>query len=121
LKLVVNPKCIEDQRESLSRSRSRQRSGGTEDTTPFKPVREQTKAAADQIFDSLAQACPGLTAIVVDYVVSHGLRKCVGLLRSRQTDLAGNLKFVGLIVDIATLKDSVPDYGMSWAEVDLEY
>jgi hypothetical protein len=28
---------------------------------------------------------------------------------------------VGLIVDIATLKDNVPDYGMSWAEVDLEY
>jgi hypothetical protein len=30
------------------------------------------------------------------------------------------MKFVGHIVDIATLKDSVPDYGMSGAEVGLE-
>jgi hypothetical protein len=119
LKLLVNPKCIEDQRESLSRSQPRD--GDTEDTTLFRLARDQVKAAADQIFDSLAQACPGLIAIVVDYEVSRALRKRVGILRSRQTDLAGNTKFVGHIVDIATLKDSVPDYEMSGAEVNLEY
>jgi hypothetical protein len=119
LKLVVNPKCIEDQREGLSLRQ--QRDGDMEDTTLFGLVRDQVKTAADQIFDSLAEVCPGLIAIVVDYEVSHALRKRVGLLRSKQTDLAGNTKFVGHIVDIAIIKDSVPHYGMSGAEVNLEY
>lgn len=70
-----------------------------EDTEPVRMARDQAKLAADQIFDCLAQACPQLNAIVIDYVEAWKVWQRVRFVRSKQTNSLGNERFVGLSVD----------------------
>lgn len=95
-----------------------------EDTEPVGLARDQAKIAADQIFDSLASACPVLVAIVIDYAENWDVWQRVGFVRSKQTDRAGNERFVGLPVDIKTIEDYTPypdvlgdalEYSECWA------
>lgn len=75
-------------------------------------ARDQAKMAADQIFDNLAQACPGLVAVVIDYVECWYLLERVCLIRSKKTDATGGETFVGLPVDLQTIKDCLPYCGV---------
>jgi hypothetical protein len=79
----------------------------------FKRAIDHAKPVASEIFASLGEVCPELIAIVIDYVADLVVLKRVPFLRSKETDCAGSERFVGLPVDLATIRDCVPDCGES--------
>lgn len=108
LKSSVSPECLRGEK-------NKQHSWPRYDPkveAPFVLARQQAKAASDQIFNTLAQACPGLVAIVIDHVDRWELTERVAFLRSKRTDAAGYTKFVGVPVALQTLKDHIPDPGV---------
>jgi hypothetical protein len=77
--------------------------------TQEKTAKDHVKVMADHFFGVLAPACPHLVALVVEATWEDGDElECGGFIRTKQTDVFGNISYVGVAVKEEAVKEYVP-------------
>lgn len=72
-------------------------------------AKDQARAAADLIFDSLVPRCPWFVALVLDLNTEYGdSHCCMEFLRSKQIDVFGKASHVARQVEGGTVKHYEP-------------
>lgn len=119
MKLAVEPECLSD--ESLDRDIGYE-SEECEHAELLKDdlrdvkldlhverAKDQARAAADLVFDSLVPSCPWFVALIVDLNTEYGdPLHSMEFLRSKQINVFGKMSYVGRPVEQGTIKHYEP-------------
>lgn len=116
MKLAVAPKCLSDEildgesdYEPEECERAKQLANDMQDfkiALHIERAKDQARAAADLVFDSLVPCCPWFVALALDLNTEHDSDSMcsVEFLRSKQIDLFGKTSYVGRPVEQGTIK-----------------